>query len=212
MFIFPRFLVILGILFSGGWTLTVVAFPLDKMPPERLEPAPSISSFLLVASPQMPDPRFQKTVILVTKHGNSGPIGVIVNRPENITLDTLFPAFNRAKFFRLFAGGPVLPRQISYLVRGGETVAGTIAISSNLYLAYDLSKLGELLDGKLKYTDLRVVHGLASWAPGQLEDEIRFGGWFVMPLDDTVIFGVPPEKMWDEMNNRRESRTNQQEL
>ena len=163
---------------------------------------PAVSSFLLVASKQMNDPRFRKTVLVVTSHGNTGPIGVIVNRPQDIKLDKIFPDYPKAKDYSLFYGGPAYPGQISYLVRGGEAMEGALTISSDTYLAYDTQTLEELLNGKRRHKDLRVMHGFASWAPGQLEFEIRRGGWYVLPLDEAVIFDRPPAQMWQELYNR----------
>src|SRR4030067_1065824 len=180
-------LLFIGTLLFSGWQAALHAYPLDETPP-----APASSSFLLVASHEMPDPRFHKTVLLVTMHGNTGHIGVIINRPQGITLDRIFPDHPAAKEFPLFYGGPVYPGQVSYLVRGGEAVAESLTISRNILLAYDVPILGELLSGKRRYQDLRVMHGVASWAPGQLENEIRLGGWFVLPLDEAVIFDQPP--------------------
>jgi len=173
--------------------------------PEQESQAPASSSFLLVASQKMADPRFRKTVLVVTRHGNAGPIGVIVNRPEEIKLDMIFPEYPKAKELNLYFGGPVYPRQISYLVRGGDAVQGALAISSNTYLAYDMSTLVELLNGKRHYKDLRVMYGLASWAPGQLEYEIRLGGWYVIPFDEEVVFDHPPSGIWQELYNRANS-------
>jgi len=187
---------VLVLLFVGSWPDVLRANQIEQVPP-----VPFSSSFLLVASRQMADPRFSDTVILVTMHGNTGPIGVIVNRPQDITLDKIFPAYPAAKEFSLFYGGPVYPKQISYLVRGADAVEGALAISGNIYLAYDASLLGELLNGKRNYTGLRVMHGLASWAPGQLEYEIIRGDWIVMPLDDAVIFDRPPAEMWRELQS-----------
>jgi len=175
---------------------------LHAEPLEQIPHASDSSAFLLVASQQMADPRFRKTVLLVTRHGKTGPIGVIVNRPENITLDKMLPEYPAAKKFSLFNGGPVYPAQVSYLVRGGDAVERTLTISSNIYLAYDMPILGELLSGKRSYKDLRVMHGLASWAPGQLEYEIKLGDWVAMPIDDAVIFDMPPAEMWQELDNR----------
>lgn len=195
-------LLFLGSLFISSWPALLHADQPEQIPREQAS-----ASFLLVASRQMPDPRFQKTVLLITSHGNTGPIGVIVNRPQNIKLDEIFPGYPAAKEFSLFYGGPVFPRQISYLVRGGDAVAGALTISGNIYLANDMPTLSELLSGKRQYTDLRVMHGLASWAPGQLEYEIKQGGWYVMPLDEAIIFDRPPAEMWQEMYNRANSIT-----
>lgn len=195
-----RFLIVLGSLLVGSWPALLHADQPEQMPQE-----PASTSFLLVASKQMNDPRFRKTVLVVTRHGNTGHIGVIVNRPQDIKLDKIFPDSLEAKEFSLFFGGPAYPRQISYLVRGGDAVEGALAISSSIYLAYDMPTLGELLNGKRPYKDLRVMHGLASWAPGQLEYEIKLGGWYVMPFDEAVIFDHPPAEMWQELYNRANS-------
>ena len=146
---------------------------------------------------------FNKTVLLVIRHGNSGPLGVIVNRPQSLSLDKIFPAYPAAQKFSLFNGGPVYPEQLFYLVRGGDDVAkGSVMISANIYLAFDTSLLGELLGGNRHYTDLRVMHGVAAWAPGQLESEIKRGDWYVMPFEEAVIFDLPPEDMWQELHHR----------
>lgn len=190
-----QLLLFLVTLLFSGWQAALHAYPLEETPP-----APS--SFLLVARQEMPDPRFHKTVLLVTMHGNTGHIGVIINRPQGITLDRIFPDHPGAKEFTLFYGGPVYPGQVSYLVRGGAAVAGSLTISKSTYLAYDVPILGELLSGKRRYRDLRVMHGVASWAPGQLENEIRLGGWFILPLDEAAIFDHTPAGLWQEMYNR----------
>jgi len=192
-----RLLLLLCLLFAGSWPVMLRADQTGQM-----QPGLSSTSFLLVASQQMADPRFRQTVILVTKHGNTGPIGIIINRPQDITLDKVFPDYPAAGKFSLFEGGPVYPKQISYLVRGADAVKGSLVISENISLAYDLPVLGEMLSGKRRYKDLRVVHGMASWAPGQLEQEIKLGDWYAMPLDDAVIFDRPPAEMWQELHRR----------
>ena len=192
-----RLLLLLCLLFAGSWPVMLRADQTGQM-----QPGLSSTSFLLVASQQMADPRFRQTVILVTKHGNTGPIGIIINRPQDIMLDKVFPEYPGAGKFSLFEGGPVYPKQISYLVRGADAVKGSLAISENISLAYDLPVLGEMLSGKRRYKDLRVVHGMASWAPGQLEQEIKLGDWYAMPLDDAVIFDRPPAEMWQELHRR----------
>jgi putative transcriptional regulator len=197
-----RFLALLYLctLSFNSWPAMFQADPLQHMPS-----SPAASAFLLVASEQMTDPRFRKTVILVTQHGDTGPIGGIVNRPQAITLDKIFPAYPAAKDLSLFYGGPVNPEQVFYLVRSGEAVAGALTISSNIFLGYDMPALDELLTGKRHYTDLRVMHGMASWAPGQLEYEIKLGEWLVMPVDEAVIFDRPPAGMWQELYYRTNS-------
>jgi putative transcriptional regulator len=184
-------------LLLGGWPSWAFADSVEPIPQARVN-----TTTLLVARQQVTDPRFRQTVLLLTRHGRAGPIGIIVNRPEDITLDKVFPEHPEAAQQPLFYGGPVLPRQISYLVRGTTPVPGALTIANDISLAYDLPALDELLGGKRSYKNLRVMHGLASWAPGQLEHEIKRGDWIVLPFDETVVFDRPPEQLWQELHDR----------
>jgi putative transcriptional regulator len=163
---------------------------------------PPDAAILLVASEQMTDPRFRGTVLVVTGHGNTGPIGVVINRPTGIALDELFPEHSTASGFHLFYGGPAYPKQLCYLIRGAGAVKGALLVSGATYLALDQGFLGEILDGRRHYTGLRVMQGIASWAPGQLEYEIKSGRWFVLPMDESAIFDFPPERLWQHLRDR----------
>lgn len=192
-----RFLLFLGALLLGGWPAMLMAYA--PMQPLRPYGPPPGSSFLLVASRKLADPRFHETVVLVTRNRHSGPIGIVINRPEDITLDKILPAYAGAGKFKLFAGGPVNPEHISYLFRGEGGGAGTLKISEHVYLSYNMPLLAELLSGARAHTGLRVVHGLAAWAPGQLENEIARGDWYVLPVNDEAIFDRPAAEIWPEL-------------
>lgn len=202
-FSFP---LLLGVLLFGIWPAMLMAYvPAQPLqPPQTAQPLqpPSTTSFLLVASRKLTDPRFREAVVLVTQIGHREPTGIIVNHPQDIMLDRIFPAYPAAKDIRLFTGGPVNPRQVSFLFRGGETVAGTLKVSEHVYLSYSMPLLGELLGGMRLHTGLRVVNGLAGWAPGQLENEIARGNWYVLPIDEEVIFDRPAAGMWPELLHR----------
>ncbi|TXT23322.1 MAG: hypothetical protein FD134_2200 [Gallionellaceae bacterium] len=184
-------------LFLGGWPTALMAYA-PMQPRQFMEPPPE-AGFMLVASRKLADPRFRETVVLVTRNRHSGPIGIVINRPKDITLDKILPAHKGAEKFKLFAGGPVNPENISYLFRGEGSVAGTLKVSGQVYLSYNMSLLAELLSGARAHTGLRVVHGLAAWAPGQLENEIARGDWHVLPVNDEVIFDRPPADIWPEL-------------
>ena len=197
MLVWLRHVIFMCLTLIAGWPAMADAAPLDKTPQAIDSPA-----FLLVASARMSDPRFRKTVLLVTRHGKGGPIGVILNRPESVSLDKMFPDYPAANELSLFNGGPVYPGQVSYLVKGGAPVDKTLVISSDIYLAYDLQNLRELLSGKQRYKALRVLHGMAAWAPGQLEREVKQGDWDIVPVDESLIFDGSPDEMWKELNKR----------
>ncbi len=200
-----RFLLFLGALLFGGWPASLLAnVPVQPLkPPPQLPPQkPSTSSFLLIASHKLKDTWFRESVVLATQTGHRGPVGIIINRPQDITLDKIFPVYPAARDFRLFAGGPVNPGQISYLFRSNEAVAGALKVSEHTYIANDMTLLRELLSGARAHNGLRVAKRLAGWAPGQLENEIAHGDWYVLPINDTIIFDRPVADIWPELSRQ----------
>lgn len=176
----------------------LVAMILALAPPTLGAPeARGGSTVLLVAAEAMVDPRFRQTVVLVTRHGRGGStLGVIVNRPLNVSLDTLFPQSLQAAPHRLHFGGPVAQGQIVYLVRSEIMPSGAIAVGDRLFLASHRESLLRLLDVVTAPARLRVFSGLSSWAPNQLEQEIQRGDWHVLPLDAELLFDDSLEDLW----------------
>ena len=175
-----------------------VAIPSPPAAPDKAG-SPSI---LLVASKQLTHPAFHESVVLVTRHGRGVPIGIIINRPQNIPLNRIFPSIPEAEGLLLHDGGPVARGQISFLFRGGEMPADTIRVAEETYLAHKQVLLGELLTGKRTHRGLRVVNGFAAWAEGQLENEISRGDWHVLPVDTEILFEHPAETLWPTLYRR----------
>ena len=161
------------------------------------------ASILLVAANAMQDPRFAQTVIVVTRHGRSPPIGVIVNRPTAATLGDLFPKLPEAELKRpLQYGGPVATDQVTFLFRSARGSEDAIAVTPGVHLGRSGVTLRRLLRGEHPHDGLRVFVGYAGWAFGQLEREIERGDWFVLPVDEKAIFDHPSETLWRELHRR----------
>lgn len=171
------------------------------------ETAPS-RSVLLIANEDMEDPRFRQTVVLVTRHGKSrSTIGVILNRPSDVRLDQVFPDFARSLTdHRLHYGGPVAQGQIVFMVRGDTVPKAAITLADKLYISSDGQSLKRLLQSPTPPDRLRVFDGFASWAPGQLENEIDRGDWFLLPIDVDAIFGTPAAEIWERLLRRATQR------
>lgn len=192
-----RHVFLLCALLFCGWPAMLMAYaPIQPHP--SLEPS-SEPGFLLVAAKKLVDPWFRESVVLVTRMGNGGPFGIIVNHPGRLTVDQIFPSHAAAKDFNLFTGGPVNQKQISYIFRSEKGAKGALRLSRNIFLSYNPALLGELLSGALQHTGLRIMNGLAGWAPGQLENEIARGDWYVLPVDDKIIFDCPAAGIWPEL-------------
>lgn len=162
---------------------------------------------LLVASPDIRDSSFARTVVLVLRHdAENGTVGLIVNRPTNLEPAVVFPelAANLGSYSgRLFRGGPIASTRVLSLVRGvaAATVQGP-EVLDKVFLSIDeeaLADMTRLADGP---EELRLFAGHAAWVPGQLEAEIRAGGWRVLPGDAELVFATKPSELWTELDRR----------
>lgn len=172
----------------------VLAFPL-----RAAEPATN-RSLLLIANEGMADPRFRESVVLVTRHGRSqSTIGVIVNRAFDVRLDQVFPDFRQATQHRLHYGGPVSQGQIVYMVRGAVAPNAALTLADQLYLSSDAGSLRRLIEATIPSSRLRVFDGYSSWAPGQLENEIDRGDWYLLPVDADALFSEPLGELWQKL-------------
>lgn len=161
------------------------------------------TSILLIAGNKMQDPRFKNAVVLVTRHGRSPPIGVIVNRPTEAHLGKLFPSLPEDQAKRpLYFGGPVATNQIAFLFRGAGGSADAITVAPSMHLGRAGASLRRLLRGEQTHHGLKVFAGHAAWANGQLEKEIERGDWYTLPLDEKAIFDWPTENIWPELFRR----------
>ena len=123
----------------------------------------------LVATPQLRDPRFAETVVLVLNHGNEGAIGVVVNRPTWVEPEVLFPDVNYFRRYRgvVYFGGPVARTSALFLIRDGNLAEGE-PIVDDVYITADVDEVRENLPARTDERVLRVYAGYAGWGPGQL--------------------------------------------
>ena len=161
------------------------------------------ASILLVASTQMKDPRFARTVVLVTRHGRSPPLGVIINRPLETPIGTVIPKLPDAEARKpLFVGGPLSPNMLVYLFRSTTGSADAIAVAKDIHLGRSAAVLNELLSGQRPQSGLRVFAGYSGWANEQLENEIQRGDWHVLPIDRDMLFDKDVALIWPELLRR----------
>lgn len=184
-------------LFAGSGLL---AAP-DPAEPEGSRAGQSLAGHLLVAAPGMDDPHFEKTVIVMVRHNDQGALGIIVNK----VLGT-YPATQVLREFgskdveatgeiRVHFGGPVGPF-IAFVLHSNDhqddksqIVAPGIAVTSDTGILERIAK-GEGPDHSV------VAIGYAGWGPGQLENEIARGSWYVATADPSIVFSDDTESEW----------------
>jgi putative transcriptional regulator len=163
---------------------------------------------LLVASALLTDPNFNRTVVFLLDHDSGGTLGVVLNRPGELTVaDTLPPWSDLAGDPGLiFRGGPVgrdaalaLGALTRVPVDPGAEPLGWRKVAGHIGLV-DLDAVPEFLRPAVDH--LRVFAGHAGWAPGQLDSEIAAGAWLVVDAAPTDVFSVAPERLWSTVARR----------
>ena len=156
---------------------------------------------LLVATPEMGDPRFAETVIYMVAHDAKGAMGLIVNRPiGNIGYAELLAGLGIEPVeidgaTDLHYGGPVDERRGFALHSTDFAGMSTLTVDDRMAMSSQLEVVGAIAVGEGP-RDALLVFGYAGWGPRQLEGEIEDGGWVVVPSSDALVFGADNETKW----------------
>ena len=162
----------------------------------------SLTGQLLVAMPQMQDPRFARSVVYLCAHsGDGGAMGLVVNKTlEALTLDELY-AHLRIEPVRsnrpqpVHFGGPVDPGRGFVLHSADYKEEGTLGIGDAFAMTATLDILRAMGKGEGPRRTLLAL-GYAGWAPGQLDAEIQANGWLSVEADADLVFGEDDDNKW----------------
>jgi putative transcriptional regulator len=158
--------------------------------------------FLLVASPDMPDPLFQQTVILMLPPSEMPIVaGIVINKPTKMTLGQLFshsPAIrNQAQ--SVYFGGPVDLTSPAILMRASRAPDATTRVFENVYMSDDAGSIRGFLERPESDKDIRLFVGRAQWTVDQLHSEILHGAWIVTAARPELVFSPDPAGIWQEL-------------
>jgi putative transcriptional regulator len=162
----------------------------------------SLVGKLLIAMPDMSDPRFAKTVVYMCAHSDEGGMGLIVNKPEKgIRFSKLLeqmeiPVSSNARDLRVHYGGPV-DYQRGFVLHSSDYASedGTLDVDENYRMTATLEVLEDLAKGEGPDVAMMAL-GYAGWGPGQLEYEIRQNGWLTCAPNDEILFGADNAGKW----------------
>ena len=162
----------------------------------------SLAPCFLLSMPQLVDPNFSRTVVLLCKHNEDGALGLVVNRPlvttGRVTVK-LDPPVSTDRELQVWVGGPVEPQR-SWVLVGDEPddedeLAG-MRIAERLYLSTSPDLLRRLLEPSPPVL-ARLFVGYSGWGPGQLEAELEASAWLMSDVDRDLIFETPADKLWE---------------
>lgn len=158
----------------------------------------NLTNHFLIAMPGMEDPYFSRTLTLICEHSDKGALGVVVNKPIDVTLGNLFEQVEiqlddqSLSMQSVYFGGPV---QIDRGFVLHQPIGGwqsTLRIGSDIGLTTSKDILQAMARGEGPGRQM-VTLGYAGWASGQLEEEIKRNGWLTVQADNEVIFDLPAE-------------------
>ena len=185
-------------------SLLNAALPKHKLAPENA----SLAGQLLIASPGMRDPRFQRAVILMVRHGKDGAFGITINRPvQELSLASLLEKLGERNAgvdgnVRIFAGGPVQP-EIGFVIHTGDYQRPETLVIDRRFSMTSSRQVLRDIGHKRGPQKALVAFGYAGWAPGQLEGELERDDWFIAPADTQLLFDELRERVWERAMARR---------
>jgi putative transcriptional regulator len=173
-------------------------------PPARASD-PEGEAVILVAKPALRDRLYGATILITKPVGNDRHIGLIVNKPTQMTLGKLFPGHEPSLKVTdpVYLGGPVSTQVIFAVVQRRDS-PGTrsMQITPDLYLVLDRELVDHVIEAEADHA--RFFAGMVLWRPGELRAEIERGLWYVLDADAKLVLQKPTEGMWEELVKRAE--------
>jgi putative transcriptional regulator len=157
----------------------------------------TLTGHLLLSNASLFDPNFRRTVVLIGHHDEEGAVGVVLNRPFEVTVGDAVPPLAELvpPGEPLFHGGPVQPETAVVVADFADpSQAGVIAFGTIGFLAEETDVAGS---GMLRRA--RVYAGYSGWGPGQLEGELEEDAWLVTPARPEDVFLDDTERLWGQV-------------
>ena len=194
-----------------NWRLSIfllfaLSLPLSEI--NTAEQSDYLTGQLLVATPEMRDPRFVETVIYMVKHSGEGAFGLVINRPlakgpvEDLLKGFGIDSSGAKGEIIIHYGGPVSPSAGFVLHSDDVLLEESAKVANGIAMTSDPKLIEAMAQGKGPRQSLFIL-GYAGWAPGQLEGELMAGSWFVVSGDKALIFGEDADRKWQQAMDKR---------
>lgn len=150
---------------------------------------------LLISEPFLPDPNFERTVVLLCEHNEEGSFGFVMNKPSIISVNEVVEEMRIEE--TIYIGGPVQQDTLHFLHRNTE-LENAVKIRDEIYWGGDFENLIIQIDtARLKSSDIRFYLGYSGWGPGQLQQEFEEDSWIVCDyVTAELLFDTEPTLIW----------------
>ncbi|NJD20446.1 MAG: hypothetical protein FIA95_14340 [Gemmatimonadetes bacterium] len=161
----------------------------------------SLRGRLLISSGNLFDPNFRHTVVLVGEHNEQGALGVVLNRPLDVTVAEAVPVLGALVEPEelLFQGGPVQPSSPVLLAELAHPELADVLVFGTI--GFLVGEVPE--DVRPGIVRARVFAGYSGWGPGQLEREMEQGAWILEPAQQEDVFTDAPDLLWSRVLQRK---------
>ena len=159
----------------------------------------SLAPTLLLSMPQLNDPNFKQTVVLLCEHGEEGAFGLVLNRQTDTPASSvvrLTPPVEVDNGLQLWIGGPVEPERGWILMGDQRADADAVEVCDGLYLSTSPDLLRQLLVDRPQGRT-RLLTGYAGWGAGQLDAELSASAWLIADIQLDLIFDTQAAQMWE---------------
>lgn len=155
-----------------------------------------IKGRILASEPYLPDPNFERTIILLTEYNEEGSVGFVLNKPSETLVSEVVDNIKNIEA-RVYIGGPVQQDTLHFIHRI-ESVADAIEIVDGIFWGGNFEQLLSMIENnQIDPFDIKFFLGYSGWSPGQLDEELKADSWIVSDIvTQDLIFETPPEMMW----------------
>lgn len=168
-----------------------------------------LSGYFLISETELQDPNFIRTVVLMIQHDDQGAFGLVVNRQTELTLAGIIDKYEGTQQGEIpvFIGGPVEQHYL-FVIHSGlpEKYSSdhVVEVVEGVVFEPDFKLVDEYLSDVWEQTppeDRPHIHlfgGYSGWAAGQLENELEYRSWVLLPATKDIVFHPEPEEGWNE--------------
>ena len=161
----------------------------------------SLAPTLLLAMPQMQDPNFARSVVLLWRHEGEGAIGLVLNRRTDTRVASVVemdPPPLGDSGLEVWVGGPVEPQRGWVLLGYDPSSPDAISVADGMYLSASVDVLRSIIEtDPTPARPCRFFLGYAGWGSGQLESELAASAWITVDASRQLVFDTDPELMWE---------------
>jgi len=174
-------------------------------PAQSVRPEDLGAGKLLVASRDLRDPNFTRTVILLVRYGEEGVVGLVINHRSTVALSRLFEDL-KDQTEPVYVGGPVETKSVLALLRSRVKPADAERVLADVSLIASEDLLQKTLSSGGEPENVHVYLGYAGWTVPQLENEVEQGAWYIFPGVAGLVFDSNPDTLWTRLIRRTEER------